>query len=145
MSLMKYINRTARLASDYRAKEFIDLGIDAHHHKYILNICRSPGITSEELSKNILVNKSTITRQVNDLVDRGYIQRVPSKADRRVINLFPTDKAFEIYPSVVGILESWNRELLSCLDENDVSTLLSLMERVMKKALSMSERNYKYD
>ena len=57
-SFMRCVSRTARCASLYRGEKLEKLGLNGCHHTYILAICRTPGISQEQLSRTIYINKS---------------------------------------------------------------------------------------
>ena len=80
------------------------------------------------------VNKSSVTRQLSLLEQNGFIRREPCEEDRRQLRVFPTEKAFEIFPKVVEVRQSWNERLLSGFSEEEKETLSAMMERVMERA-----------
>ena len=84
-TLMRQINIISRCAASYRGEKFKDIKLCAAHHSYIIHICKKPGISQEELARHICVDKSNVTRQVFNLENLGYIQRVQSQKDKRVI------------------------------------------------------------
>ena len=122
-TLMRQINIISRCAASYRGEKFKDIKLCAAHHSYIIHICKKPGISQEELARHICVDKSNVTRQVFNLENLGYIQRVQSQKDKRVIEIYPTAKALEILPYVnilsAGILDAENILLMKsdCSDK----------------------------
>lgn len=61
----------------------------------IVEIGRKPGISVKELAEILRVDKSGISRSVEELVQKGFVERNPSKEDRRyvVLNLLPKGQA----------------------------------------------------
>ncbi|MBP3568163.1 MAG: winged helix-turn-helix transcriptional regulator [Lachnospiraceae bacterium] len=57
----------------------------------IVEIGRNPGISVKELAEILRVDKSGVSRSVEELVQKGFVERNPSKEDRRyvVLNLLP--------------------------------------------------------
>ena len=51
------------------------------------------GISQEKLAKMIYINKSNVTRNLAVLEKNGYIERRPAENDKRVMLVFPTQKA----------------------------------------------------
>ena len=94
---MSQINRNilsiARCDVQYRSEQVAPLGLKSCHTSYLMEICRNPGISQDKLAQAIFINKSNIARQVAVLEEDGFIRRVPSQADRRVMELYPTEKA----------------------------------------------------
>lgn len=133
-SLMRYINRTSRLGVLYRNEKLKAYGLKGIHHSYILNICQNPGISQEKLAQLIFVNKSTVTRQLASLEEKGYIYRSPSAHDGRELLVYPTDRAHEVYPFVGEVLREWNEALLEDFTPEEQEVLIGMMGRIMDKA-----------
>jgi DNA-binding MarR family transcriptional regulator len=136
--LMRFIDRTTRCATMYRSEKFESVGLNGCQHTYILNICREPGISQERLASRIYVNRSSVTRQLAILEQNGFIERRASETDKRVMEVFPTQKAFDVYPRVREVLAEWNAGLLEQFTPEERKLLSSMMERVMVKAVEIS-------
>ncbi len=136
--LMRFIDRTARCAAVYRCEKLEAEGLNGYQHTYILNICREPGISQEKLASRIYVNKSNVTRQLALLEQNGFVERRASGTDKRVMEVFPTKKAFDVYPRVREVLAEWNAGLLEQFTPEERKLLSSMMERVMAKAVEIS-------
>ena len=44
-----------------------DTGLKGSQYAYILTLCRRPGISQEQLSRHIYINKSNVTRHLAQL------------------------------------------------------------------------------
>ncbi len=139
-ALMKYISRTWRCSIMYRNNKLEHEGLNGYQHSYILKICQNPGISQEQLAQMIYINKSNVTRQLALLEQNGFITRNPSEKDKRVMQVFPTPKALDVYPKVYDLLSEWNDYLVEDFTEEERLQLYSLMERVMNKAISQVEK-----
>lgn len=138
-SLMRSINRTHRCSKRYYNEKLNIDGITGNQQIYIFQICRHPGISQEQLSQRIAVNKSNVTRQLCTLEQNGFIHRQPSEEDKRVLQVFPTEKAESLYPKVLEVMHQWNQLLLEDFSEEEKNLLLSMMQRVQNKALQLAE------
>ena len=142
-SLMRSINRTHRCSKRYYNEKLNTDGITGNQQIYIFQICRHPGISQEQLAQRITVNKSNVTRQLSALEQNGFIIRRPSQEDKRVLQVFPTEKGEALYPKVLEIMQQWNRLLLEEFSEKEQELLLSMMQRVQAKALQLAEEEEK--
>lgn len=133
-SFMRSISITTRCAIQYRGERLAAIGLNGSHIEYILNICRTPGVTQDRLAQIIHVNGSNVTRQLTLLEDNGYVERRQSPADKRMIEVFPTPKATAALPFVRSVLQDWNDYLTADFTEAEKSCLASLLERVLQKA-----------
>ncbi|MGO3610188.1 MAG: MarR family winged helix-turn-helix transcriptional regulator [Enterococcus sp.] len=64
--------------------------INANNYFYLLKLLDNPGITQSDFNALIKVNQSTITRAINSLVEKGYIEKLPAKDKRsQLLQLTP--------------------------------------------------------
>lgn len=140
-TLTKYIGQISRCSILYRTAALEPLGLNGYQHSYIIHICQNPGISQDQLAKKIFVNKSNVARQLLSLEENGFITRVPHGEDRRQMQVFPTEKALEVYPKVLEVLHQWNRHLLKDFTPEEEALLLSLMERIMHQATTPLSQN----
>ncbi|MGB4438459.1 MAG: MarR family transcriptional regulator [Sedimentibacter sp.] len=138
---MKYINTISRCAILYRNDKLENEGLNGYQHTYILKICNNPGISQEQLTRMIYVNKSNVTRQLSLLEQNGFITRKPGEKDKRLMQVFPTQKAYDIYPRVKSFISEWNSYLAEDFTEEERSILLSMLKHIMDKATLKIEKN----
>ena len=143
-ALMKYINRISRCSILFKNGKLEHEGLNAYQHVYIRNICREPGISQDCLAKSIYVNKSSVTRQLALLEQNGFIYRTPGEKDKRVMQVFPTQKALDILPEVKRLSAEWENYITAGLTEEERGFFLSILERMMaKSAEKVNEEIYK--
>ncbi len=133
-TLMRQINLIGRCATMYRTEQLKDTDLNAGHTAYILTLCRNPGISQEELARHLCINRSNVARQLAYLEEHGYVKRTPSKTDRRVLLVHPTQRAEAILPRVREIVHAWNDYLTEGMTEEDLALLADLTARLSKRA-----------
>jgi MarR family transcriptional regulator for hemolysin len=134
VSIMRCINVISRCAAQYRTNKLEGTGLNGHQYTYILNVCRHPGISQDGLARKIYINKSNVARQLTKLEENGYIERRPSAIDKRIIEVYPTDKAVEILPRVREVLRDWNNYITEGFTPEECELLTRLLETVMHRA-----------
>ena len=92
-TIMRNIGEIWRCANLFRMEEYEELGIGSYQDSYLVDICKHPGVTQEQLSKIMYVHKSNVARQVGSLEEKGFVERRPDPSDRRNLLLYPTEKA----------------------------------------------------
>ena len=132
--IVRYIQQISRCSRQYRSDAFEPLGLKACHGRYLQEICRNPGIFQEQLTETVLVNKSNVARQVAALEESGLLERRACGKDKRVLRLYPTEKALALMPQVDSILDSWDQRLLQDLSEQEQTLLAELLQRIRKRA-----------
>lgn len=133
-SFMKYIARITRCSNAYRDQVLADSGLTGTQCPYLLRICRQPGISQDQLAVNLYVSKSNVTRQLERMEKAGLITRAPCPADRRVMQVFPTEEALALQPRILEIFADWNGILTKGLDESRQQELLTLLEQLYHNA-----------
>ena len=58
------------------------------------------GMTQEQLARRIYQNKSSVARQLAVLEEAGFVRRVCCDSDRRVTELYPTERAKAALPEI---------------------------------------------
>lgn len=133
-SLTRCISVIARCSALKRSQAFKSLGITGCQHTYILNVCRNPGISQEQLANKIYVHKSNVARQVALLDKAGFLTRAPSSEDKRVMLIFPTAKAEAAYPVILQALKEWHDYLIMDFSKEEQVLLERMMNHVMDRA-----------
>jgi DNA-binding MarR family transcriptional regulator len=75
-----------------------------------------------------------VARQAAILEDDGFILRKPSQADKRVMELYPTEKTLTLMPEITEILNKWEDFLLADLSEEEVEHVHFILQRMRDKA-----------
>lgn len=126
-SLTWELDAIARCATQYRTEMLAPLGLKSCHASYLLQICKNPGISQEQLSRRIYFNKSSVARQLAVLEEAGFIRRTTSETDRRVTQLFPTDKAIALLPQIRQVLLDWEDLITQGLSPQEQTALREML------------------
>ena len=66
----------------------------------LVEIGRVKIISLKELSIILAIDMSTTSRTVDGLVKKGYVKRIPSREDRRSVEISLTESGFEIFETI---------------------------------------------
>ena len=139
--IIKDMTEITRCGVQYRLDQLSPMGLKACHASYLTEICAQPGISQDKLARLIYINKSNVARQAAVLEEEGFITRTPSPADKRVMELYPTQKALDLLPQIQSILTRWEDCITGDLTEEEkdqISTLLAKMK--VRAAAYMEDR-----
>lgn len=131
---MRQISITYRCAMRFRENELADTGLAGCQTPYLTTLYRQPGISQEEMARSLNVNKSSVTRQLSALEEKGYVRREPSSTDKRIMLVYPTDKALELQARLFACYGDWNSYLTQNFTEEEKETLSRLMVRIAARA-----------
>ena len=132
--IMKTMNEIVRCGMQYRNERLAPFGLKSSHASYLLEICRSPGISQDTLAKRICFNKSNIARQIAALEEGGFVLRKPAADDKRVMELYPTEKTLELMPKIRQVLGDWRGYLMEGLTAEETAVLDKVLTSMRNRA-----------
>lgn len=132
--LIRDITEIARCGAQYRTEALAPMGLKACHASYLLEICARPGISQDKLAARICINKSNVARQTAILEEDGFILRTPCEQDKRIMQLYPTEKTLELLPEIRRILTQWEDCLTANVSEEERLILNRVLGRMKDKA-----------
>jgi MarR family transcriptional regulator, organic hydroperoxide resistance regulator len=123
-------NALGRIMTKMAEEEFSLTGLNPSYAFLLMIVNEKPGVQPTELSELMMLTPSTITRLVDKLVDKGYIER---KINGKLVFLNPTGKSIELDPK---LKEAWVRlykRYTSILGENQANILtIGIYDAAMK-------------
>lgn len=137
--IIRDIIEIARCSVQYRADQLAPMGLKSIHASYLMEICANPGISQDGLARLICINKSNVARQAAILEEDGFIIRKPSSADKRVMELYPTEKTLALLPEISQILKCWEGCIGSTLSEEEIDQLSALLAKMKARATGYME------
>ena len=87
-------------------------GISTAQCFIIVEIGRKPGISVKELAEILHVDKSGISRSVEELVQKEFVERKPSKEDRRYVFLNLLSKGQDRFEKIENDMYNKFKEVL---------------------------------
>jgi DNA-binding MarR family transcriptional regulator len=137
--IIRDIIEVARISVQYRGDQLAPMGLKSCHASYLTEICAKPGISQDGLARIICLNKSNVARQAAILEEDGFIIRKPSAADKRVVELYPTEKTLELMPQISQVLKSWETRIADSLTEEERQSLSDLLAKMKDRATEYME------
>lgn len=139
--IIKTMNEITRCGKQFRNERLAPLGLKSSHASYLLEICRSPGISQDTLAKRICFNKSNIARQIAALENDGFVLRKASQEDKRVMELYPTEKTLELMPQIRQVMRDWRAYLMEGLTEEEIALMDKILTSMRQRAGAWVEEN----
>ena len=133
MRFTKDISAVSRYLRRQRDQYMEPLGMKSLHARFLMEVCRTPGITQDQLTQLLGFDKSSVARHAAFLEESGYLTR-QAGSDKRVLLLQPTEKTRELEPELTRQMNLWEQTLLQDLSPEEQQTLLELLRRVRSRA-----------
>lgn len=138
----KYIGEIHRISCMHLSKKFSKFGIGSGQYLFLLNLYKNEGITQEELSEKLKLDKATTARAIKKLELEGYVTRSKRENDRRAYSLMTTKKAQIIKEEVYLIMNEWEHMVKNCFTEEESKALMSLLRKLTNSSLFSKEEFY---
>ena len=139
--IVRNMTEITRCGAQYRTEQLESMGLKACHASYLSDICANPGISQDRLAQRICINKSNVARQAAILEEQGFITRRPSKEDKRVMELHPTEKTLELMPRITCILNCWEDCLTADFSEEEKECMAAMLSKMRSRAAKWMEDN----
>jgi DNA-binding MarR family transcriptional regulator len=121
-------HREARLETELKP-----LGLNLSRHRALSVVASREPCTMSELADFSAVDRTTLTRTVDQLVDAGLVERATPREDRRQVVLTLTQDGAEACRASLRAIFRVNRELLADLAEEDQRGVARALEAFLSR------------
>lgn len=95
-----------------------------------INTSKTEGVTISTLSERLEITKSAVSQMINVLEDKGYVERITTKSDRRIVYVRLTEVGEQsLEKSLQSLLKSLN-QVFEKMGEEDTETLFRLLNKL---------------
>jgi DNA-binding MarR family transcriptional regulator len=142
-SLGKWISIVYRYAHTFFDQKLAHANVSSGLVPFIYHIFRSDGLSQDELSEMIGMDKTTTARAIKTLVNLGYVSRNRDRDDRRIFRLYLTIKGRALIPEIKQVMAEWTSVISHGLSQEDKSKLEQALRRMAENAKKFKEGDYK--
>ena len=90
------------------------------------------GSNQTQLGEKMLKDRHNITRILNLLEKRGYIERRPDEADKRIYRVFLTKSGRAVQEELTPVVLNHRRSTVKGLKPDDLQAVRNLLEHIVK-------------
>ncbi|WP_338344238.1 MarR family winged helix-turn-helix transcriptional regulator [Fructobacillus evanidus] len=98
---------------------------------YLIRIVEHEGLTQSDLAELIQVDKTTLSRALKKLDDRGYIDKVTDAQNKNYKQLYPTQKARGRYEVLAKLERQYIKERLATLSGAELASLNKILNKIL--------------
>ncbi|MBA1334929.1 MAG: hypothetical protein HPY66_0550 [Firmicutes bacterium] len=128
--LVSILHRQSQVYINYTLKEF---DITSAEYSFLLRLYNKDGITQDDLSAYLYIDKSATARAIKSLEQKGYVIRDKDDADKRFNRVYLSDKAMLYKDEIRKRVWQWSEFLTEELDEETVDMVLSVLQKMVDK------------
>lgn len=119
-----------RLPLSFIAEGLKDYNIGSGQIMFLLELYFMDGVSQEELSSYLNINEANTARAIKKLEKEGYVIRKRDEKDKRIKRIYLTEKAFEIKPIVLELMNQWEDKMLKSLTSVEREVFIDLLKKV---------------
>lgn len=113
-------------------------GVTIPEWRVILIVGRFPGLSAVEVAERTMLDKVAVSRAVTKLIKAGRINREFADADRRRSILTLSEEGRKVHDEIAPLALAMEKDLLHGLDEEQIDTLNTVIERLLVRARLIS-------
>ncbi|MFX1314620.1 MAG: MarR family winged helix-turn-helix transcriptional regulator [Promethearchaeota archaeon] len=126
----------AKILKEHNLEEF-----NPAQGRIMFTLWQKDNIPIHELVENTLYSKSTLTSMLDNLEKAGFIERVPSKDDRREILIALTDKDRELQDKYVNVSRKMRNLYYHEFNEKEIDDFENYLERILENLIEFDKKS----
>ena len=130
------VARLMRTVFDRRVRT---LGLTRPQWLALVRLNRRPGASQSELADMMEIEKAPAGRIVDRMEEKGWVERRPDPADRRVNRIYLTDRGERVFAAILPISLDTVTDALSDLSPTERDLLITLLSNVKSTLQSLAE------
>lgn len=128
--LISILHRQSQIYINCVLKEF---NITSAEYAFLLSLYKKDGITQDELSTYLYIDKSATARAIKSLEEKGYIIRNKDSVDKRCNRVYLSEKAKSYQNEIKSRVFSWSEFLTEDMDEETIDMTFTILEGMVEK------------
>jgi DNA-binding MarR family transcriptional regulator len=126
------IDTTIKKIRSALQKKLNEKGIDLTVDQWVLidHISRDEGVSQNALAEVTYKDPPTVTRIIDLLEKKGFVERRMATGDRRKFNIFMTDKGLQIRDEAFPVVAEIRRKGWGELNEADYQQFVHIMDSI---------------
>ncbi|WP_309121210.1 MarR family transcriptional regulator [Paenibacillus sp.] len=103
-------------------------GVSVVQSHILYELAKRPNISLNDLSEMLALDTSTLSRQVQQLVEGGFLSRLPDPKDRRYVLLSLTETGEEQCARIAGTMETYIQDVFSYIPDDKKGQVLESLQ-----------------
>ncbi|WP_195251144.1 MarR family winged helix-turn-helix transcriptional regulator [Romboutsia sp. 1001713B170207_170306_H8] len=99
------------------------------------------GVKASDLSKYSMITKPAISKLINTLEEKGFVERVADKSDRRVVYVNLTNSGEEILIKENQMFEEFTQKVVEKMGEKDTDEMIRLFKKMYDSIVEIKKEN----
>ncbi len=128
--LLSILHRQSQIYLSTALKKY---DLSSGEYPFLLFLYKKDGVTQDELSSYLYIDKAATTRAIQSLEAKNYVIKCKDDIDKRCNHIYLTEKAIKLNEQIKNEIRNWNEFLTENLDADTVQNLYSTLEEMVTK------------
>ncbi|NLC11467.1 MAG: winged helix-turn-helix transcriptional regulator [Firmicutes bacterium] len=128
--MVSILHRHAQVYINYSLNEY---NITSAEYAFLLYLYGQEGVTQDELSSYLYIDKSATARAIKSLEEKGYVRKHKDDSDKRCNRIYLTEKAKRCREEIRLRVRRWSEFLSEGIDEEAMEKVLTVLEKMAEK------------
>jgi DNA-binding MarR family transcriptional regulator len=131
--------RTARGMKKMLDARLSEFNITSSQASVLNTLFNSDGLSLSDIGKSVHLDKPAITGLADRMENDGLVERRRTSTDRRIIQLYLTEKGRNLYNAIETIIVEIDQRLVQSLTINEIDTLHNMLQSIWDQANNQSD------
>ncbi len=119
------------LIKEVSKNDFQKLGITRENYAMLRCVYENPGLTQAELADTVRKDRNVISKSIDKLEEKRYIERVRGKSDRRSFSLYLTESGERVAQEYWASFLAGEEERLQRLTGEEQKAFFEMLNKLM--------------
>lgn len=141
-SIARMITLLARKSQTYIGNALNQYDLTAAEQPFFMALQHYEGLTQEDLTAIVCVDKAATARAVKSLEEKGYLIRIQDEHDKRQNRIYPTDLTRQLGPAVRNELLRFNDLLTQGIDSQSLDLVYAALTKMEENFADILDDKY---
>lgn len=128
-----YLDRTIKVVKQHYLKVFKEQGLNISTEQWVIidQLYHENGLSQTDIASGSYKNAPTVSRIIDLLVDKGYVERQRFKNDRRRYKIFLTPSGRELHEQLLPHVLELREQTWQGLSDDDWENLKRILGKIL--------------
>ncbi|HZW83035.1 MAG TPA: MarR family transcriptional regulator [Candidatus Deferrimicrobium sp.] len=138
-SIRRNISTLYRYGQAYIARRIESTNIGSGQYIFLTTLYRMGGVSQEELSCYLQIDKGTTAKAIKKLEAGGYLVREIDLKDKRAYKIFLTQKGLDLVPTIQAEVEQWEKLITSGISDEEKKCIERILHKMAHNAHNLNK------
>ena len=109
-------------------------GVTLAEWRVLLTLTSEPGVSAAEITNRWAMEKMSVNRAIQRLVNRRFVTRDRDPDDGRSYKLKMTTKGQKLYEKIAPSADKRYSELMAAIDSDEVDAMVRALQKIIRRA-----------